>query len=98
MCNKGDHTDPDCRARLVACEVNKGNTKEETFFASTPPLDAKKAICMTYATKPTSKGLHMRLSFVDINETYLNATPKRNLCMNFPKELGLPPGLVARHV
>ena len=23
MCNKGDATDPDCRARLVACEVKK---------------------------------------------------------------------------
>ena len=49
LCNKGDHVNPECRARLVACEVNKANTKEEAFFAATPPLEAKKALFMKYA-------------------------------------------------
>ena len=36
LCNKGDSTSPDVRARLVACEVNYGGVKEESFYASTP--------------------------------------------------------------
>ena len=35
MCNKGDHIEPDMRARLVACEVNKKG-KSDLFHASTP--------------------------------------------------------------
>ena len=35
---------------------------------------------------------------MDVKKAYFNATPRRNLFMNFPKELGLPAGLVARHV
>ena len=41
MCNKGDNDVPDVRARLVACEVNKGD-KQDAFYASTPPLESKK--------------------------------------------------------
>ena len=39
MCSKGDHVEPDMRARLVACEVNKDG-KNDIFHASTPPLEA----------------------------------------------------------
>ena len=39
MCNKGDADTPDCRARLVSCELNKdGNV--DAFSASKPPLEA----------------------------------------------------------
>ena len=40
-CNKGDALNPDIRARLVACEINKGD-KNDSCVASTPPLEAKK--------------------------------------------------------
>ena len=40
LCNKGDRDDPDVRARLVACEVNKDG-KNDAFSASTPPLEGK---------------------------------------------------------
>jgi hypothetical protein len=40
-CNTGDHIEPDMRARLVACEVNKEG-KNDLFHASTPRLEAKK--------------------------------------------------------
>jgi hypothetical protein len=41
-CNKGDASNPDMRARPVACEVNK-TCKEDAFDASTPPGESKKA-------------------------------------------------------
>ena len=40
ICNKGDGQEYNVRARLVACEVNTLETDE--YFASTPPLEAKK--------------------------------------------------------
>ena len=40
MANKGDSKEPDVRARLVACEVNKGGEKVDAVDASTPPLEA----------------------------------------------------------
>ena len=43
LCNKGDNRNPDVRARLVACEVNKGD-RQDAFYASTPPLEAKKVL------------------------------------------------------
>ena len=49
MCNKGDAEVPDCRARLVACEVNKTGEKNDLFYASTPALEAKKAMFDRYS-------------------------------------------------
>ena len=40
MANKGDSKEPDVRARLEGCEVNKGGKKVDAFYASTPPLEA----------------------------------------------------------
>ena len=37
MASKGDSKEPDVRARLVGCEVNKGGEKVDAFDASTPP-------------------------------------------------------------
>ena len=42
LCNKGDASNPDMRARLVACEVNKTG-KKDAFDASTPPGKSQKA-------------------------------------------------------
>ena len=38
LCNKGDSTDPDVRARLMSCELNKGD-RNDAFSTSTPPLE-----------------------------------------------------------
>ena len=40
MANKCDSKEPDVRARLVGCEVNKGGEKVDAFYDSTPPLEA----------------------------------------------------------
>ena len=54
-CNKGDAESPDIRARLVACEVNKGD-KHDAFYASTPPLEAKKLLFARYAQERSRQG------------------------------------------
>ena len=37
-------------------------------------------------------GSALLVSFIDIRKTYVNATPARNLCLAFPKELRNPRG------
>ena len=70
LCNKGDASHPDVRARLVACEVNYGGGKEDAFYASTPPLEAKKLLFKKYTDSPVVNGEPMRLDFVDAKKAY----------------------------
>lgn len=91
MCNKGDDAHPDVRARLVACEIN--NDKSQAFFASTPPLEALKFLFSDFSSRRWhTDGSALQISFIDIRKAYFNATPTRNLCLAFPKELGIPRG------
>jgi hypothetical protein len=59
----------------VACEVNYGGAKEESFYASTPPLEAKKLLFGKYANAPVFKGKRMRRGFVDAKKAYFNGVP-----------------------
>ena len=96
ICNKGDSSAYDVRARLVACEVNTYKTDE--YYAATPPLEAKKLLFSEYANtarRPTNKSKLIVLSFVDIKKAYFNGVPRRNIHLAFPRELGIPPNLVA---
>ena len=97
FCNKGDHENPDVRARLVACEVNQGD-KQDCFYASTPPLEAKRILFSRLAQERKRGGKPLRISFIDIRKAYFNGTPKRPIFMTFPKELGLPSDKVAKLV
>ena len=63
LCNKGDLLAPDCRARFVACEVNVGD--DLSFFAATPPLEAKRLLLSQWATQRTRKGKRLQLHFAD---------------------------------
>ena len=83
MANNGDSAEPDVRARLVGCEVNKTGEKNDAFFASTPPLEAKKIMFSQYASERHRKSKPLRLSFVDIRKAYFNGRPTRNLYMHF---------------
>ena len=51
MCNKGDAGTPDCCARLASCELNNDG-KVDAFFASTPPLQAKKLLVANQVHRP----------------------------------------------
>ena len=100
LCNKGDAEHPDMRARLVACEVNKGQ-KNWDFYASTPPLESKKLLFSQFATEKVRKDAQgklqpLRLSFIDIKKAYFNAKPQRAVFMRLPPEMGLPKHYVAR--
>ena len=97
-CNKGDDLMPDVRCRLVACEINKGGDRPDHFFASTPPLEAKKLLFARFAQERMRSGHHLQLSFVDVRKAYFNGIPRRPVFMQFPKELGLPNNLVAKLV
>ena len=97
LCNKGDASAPDIRARLVACEVNKDG-KQDSFFASTPPLEAKKFLFARYAKERRRNGEPLQLSFVDIRKAYFNGIPKRPVYMMFPREMGLPSNMVGKLV
>ena len=93
MANKEDFENPDVRARLVGCEVNKTGKKVDAFYASTPPLEAKKMLFSQFATERKRRGHPLRLSFVDVRKAYFNGRPTRNIYMQFPRELGLAPNL-----
>lgn len=95
MCNKGDDAAPDIRARLVACEVN--NSRDDSYFASTPPLESMKILFSDYISrKYAPDGSHLQISVVDVRKTYFNAEPVRNKHLSFPKEMGVPKGYCAR--
>ena len=79
-CNKGDAMNPDIRARLVACEVNRGD-KHDAFSAPTPPLEAKKMLFAECAKERPRAGQKLRLSFVDVRKAYFNGVPKRAIYM-----------------
>ena len=95
LCNKGDAEHPDVRARLVGCEVN--TYTDDSFYASTPPLESKRMLLSEFATKRVAEsGMPLQLSFVDIRNAYFNGIPKRNIFVRLPKELGLGAGTVAK--
>ena len=48
--NKGDEKEPNIRSRYVACEVN--THKDESLFASTPPLEALRLLLSWTASGP----------------------------------------------
>ena len=62
LCNKGDHKSPDMRARLVACEINRGD-RHDAFYASTPPLEAKKVLFSRLAQERQRDGVPLVLDF-----------------------------------
>ena len=96
ICNKADDETYDVRARLVACEIN--THKSDDYFASTPPLEAKRLLFSEYAStarRPDMLDQEIVLSFVDIRKAYFKGVPKRNVHLAFPKELGIPDNYVA---
>ena len=88
LCNKGNEASPDVRARLVACEIARN--KQSQFYASTPPLEAKKFLFSRYARKRTRNSEPLQPSFVDVKKAHFNGTPSRNVYMAPPEEFGLP--------
>ena len=103
VCNKGDDSAPDVRARLVSCEINKNKSdKPFEFYASTPPLEAQRIMFDRFASERyrviDEKKVPLQMSFVDIRKAYFNGIPRRKVYMDLPKEMGLGKDYVARQV
>ena len=95
-CNNNDINDPDVRCRLVAQEVNLH--ADDSFYAATPPLEAKRLLFSQWATEEKRNGERLQLSFVDVKKAYFYGVPDRHLYVRFPPELGMPKDLVGRLV
>ena len=100
LCNRRDASNPDTRARPVACEVDKTG-KEDAFYASTTPSSSKKASCSMYESRRNNMlvdgtEMPMRLRFIDMKKAYFNGVPSRLIFMSLPPEVGLPQHFVAK--
>ena len=58
----------------MACEVNHDGSKEESYFACTPPLEAKRMLLAKFGDSPRNNGIDQRLSFVDVGKAYFMAS------------------------
>ena len=82
--NKGDDDHPNYRSRLVAREIRR--KREDSIFASTPPLEALAAILSLTATEdfwpeevwhaPQDSESRLQISTIDISRAYFNARTK----------------------
>ena len=95
-CNKNDIADPDVRCRLVGQEVNLH--ADESFYAATPPLEAKRLLFSEFASSHGKKGSSMQLSFVDVKKAYFYGIPERELYVRLPSELGISKKYVGKLV
>lgn len=82
----------------MGCEVNKLGEQNDAFYASTPPLEAKKMLFSQFASERRRGGKPLRLCFVDVRKTYFNGRSARNIFVHLPKELGLAPNILAKLV
>ena len=83
--NKGDKENPNYRSRLVGREYNEG--KDDSLYASTPPLEALRLIVSHAATiEENHKGERRELMINDVRRAYFYAKQQRNLFINLPKE------------
>ena len=83
--NKGDRENPNYRSRLVGREYNEG--RDDTLYASTPPLEALRYIVSHAATiDPKRRNERRELMINDVRRAYFYAKQKRNVFINLPKE------------
>ena len=83
--NKGDRANPNYRSRLVAREFNQG--KDDTLYASTPPLEALRLIISHAATYNATKPEERRELMVnDVSRAYFYARSTRCLYIEVPAE------------
>ena len=52
----------------------------------------------TFASERRRRNFNLRISFVDIKKACFNGIPTRDNYTSVPKEMGLPPGTLAKQV
>ena len=87
-CNKRNLEKPGVRTRLVACEVAKD--KQSALYASTPPLESKKALFSEYAAEGILDGKPLALSLIEIKKAYFSGVPQKNVFMSPLVNIAIP--------
>ena len=59
------------------------------FYASTPPLESKKAQFSRYAAQRTQDGQPLVFCLIAIKKAYFDEVPQQNVFMAPPKKFGL---------
>ena len=94
--NKADEMNPEYRSRLVGREFNEG--KDDSLYASTPPLESLRLIMSWAATIAGTKSSHQHEVMInDVRRAYFYAKASRDLFVEIPDEdPRKKPGLVGR--
>ena len=96
--NKGDHTNPNLRSRLVVKDIKARKGPEDQLdpamlFSAMPPLEAVRILTSMLMSKQRSKhGRPLRLGSWDISRAHFYGTPKRNIYVKLPEEEGAGEG------
>ena len=81
----GDRDNPNYRSRLVGREFN--DSKDDTLYASTPPLEALRAIISHASTVEVDRpGERRELMVNDVRRAYFYAKQQRSVFINLPVE------------
>ena len=83
--NKGDEVEPVIRSRYGACEVN--THKDESLFASTPPLEALRLLLSWTASGPRTGGHKRKILKIDVRKAHLHALAVREVYVQPPPEV-----------
>ena len=83
--NKADELNPEYRSRLVGREYNTG--KDDSRYASTPPLESLRLVVSWAATIAKGACTHgHELMINDVRRAYFYAKASRNLFVEIPEE------------
>ena len=94
--SKVHELNPEYRSRLVGREFNEG--KDDSLYASTPPLESLRLIMIWAATIAGTKSSHEHEVMInDVRRAYFYAEASRDLFVEIPDEdPRKKPGLVGR--
>ena len=81
--NKGDASDRNYRSRLVGREFNVG--KDESLYASTPPLEALRVVVSNAATEVPGEA-RREVIVCDVRRAYFYAKISRDVFIELPEE------------
>lgn len=85
FCNKGDLAEPDCRVRYVACELNLQD--DLSYFAATPPLEAKRLLLSQWASQRQRDGKRLQLHVADAKRLTLTVVRQEACIYDSQKNL-----------
>ena len=83
--NKADESNPEYRSRLVGRELNTG--KDDSLYASTPPLESFRIVLSWAATVKVQHSKHENEVMIhDVRRAHFYERASRNLFIELPDE------------